>query len=524
MMASSSSNYGEILQGSADTRDDLRGSTEMLGLALARLALGVDYLNAAMNDLKDEGDAGQLIPGIVLFAGRRSSSRRYLILQNWFCKLHLETFVGTSSIMAATLLPQFARQQPPTEANIGKVENGVDNPSFNAGQPALDDPSDTHSLRLVGTLAHEVPMALEALLGETYDVLPSGRRAQVTALLAHLLMLRTNGGLRGATALADTFGTKGFLAAALAAQLPEEFVADMVKLYPQDWASAPACLKDRNTATVFDLIRVWRLDSGDYLEMAGLVRDAWEERWRERKDEDADDVFLPSLRPPQPALMHSNLGSYEEVVEVASLPERVRPAYCCFGTLADGFLPFAWEDDERTITERSQGTGGEGGRDVQTGKPIHMQKEETDALVNSGEAPALHSSRAGDSQKGWGYDAPPALPSPPPGSKALTLASVVMKALQARHVVKEKVANKSFATSAGKLGDDVYCHPISGDKIHVIESKVQVDPRLSPEARKGVLDRLHQLAQGQTLDAREVSSALAAAYKAVTRDKSLCKN
>lgn len=49
----------------------------------------------------------------------------------------------------------------------------------------------------------------------------------VTQLLSHLLFLTANGGLSGATALPDTFTTAGFVAAALAAELPPEFVEDV---------------------------------------------------------------------------------------------------------------------------------------------------------------------------------------------------------------------------------------------------------------------------------------------------------
>ena len=49
----------------------------------------------------------------------------------------------------------------------------------------------------------------------------------VTSLLSHLLFLAANGGLATATALADTFTTRAFLAVALAADPPPAFVADM---------------------------------------------------------------------------------------------------------------------------------------------------------------------------------------------------------------------------------------------------------------------------------------------------------
>ena len=62
----------------------------------------------------------------------------------------------------------------------------------------------------------------------------AGGPVAVSALLAHLLFLRANGGLAGATALADTFGTDAFAAAAAAARVPDEFVDDMRALHPAD--------------------------------------------------------------------------------------------------------------------------------------------------------------------------------------------------------------------------------------------------------------------------------------------------
>ena len=43
---------------------------------------------------------------------------------------------------------------------------------------------------------------------------------------------------------------------------------------------------------------------------------------------------------PRPQLMHSNLGSVDEVIETSKLPDTTRPAILAFGTLADGFWPF----------------------------------------------------------------------------------------------------------------------------------------------------------------------------------------
>ena len=54
------------------------------------------------------------------------------------------------------------------------------------------------------------------------------------SLLAHLLFLRANGGTEYATALADTFGTRAFVEAALVTQVPDEFIQDIRDLYPDD--------------------------------------------------------------------------------------------------------------------------------------------------------------------------------------------------------------------------------------------------------------------------------------------------
>lgn len=65
---------------------------------------------------------------------------------------------------------------------------------------------------------------------------------QLWALLAHLLFLRAIGGLVTATALADTFGTEAFLSLALVTALPEAFIRDMHRLYPQEAAIKPGAL------------------------------------------------------------------------------------------------------------------------------------------------------------------------------------------------------------------------------------------------------------------------------------------
>ncbi len=54
-----------------------------------------------------------------------------------------------------------------------------------------------------------------------------GGPVALSALLAHLLFLAANGGLESATALADTFGTETFLAAAMVCRVPKEFIGDV---------------------------------------------------------------------------------------------------------------------------------------------------------------------------------------------------------------------------------------------------------------------------------------------------------
>lgn len=67
----------------------------------------------------------------------------------------------------------------------------------------------------MGTHAHELIMITTRLLA-SYDDRAGGEGTgpvPITALLAHLLFLRANGGLATATALADTFGTTAFVEA-----------------------------------------------------------------------------------------------------------------------------------------------------------------------------------------------------------------------------------------------------------------------------------------------------------------------
>jgi nicotinic acid phosphoribosyltransferase len=69
-----------------------------------------------------------------------------------------------------------------------------------------------HAGKLIGTHAHELMMMTAQLLAR-YDDVAGGSNGPtcMSALLAHLLFLRTNGRLESATALADTFGTAAFV-------------------------------------------------------------------------------------------------------------------------------------------------------------------------------------------------------------------------------------------------------------------------------------------------------------------------
>ena len=47
---------------------------------------------------------------MALFAGRRSTDRKFLLLQNLLCAKHLPNYMGTSSVYAVTLINRIARQ------------------------------------------------------------------------------------------------------------------------------------------------------------------------------------------------------------------------------------------------------------------------------------------------------------------------------------------------------------------------------------------------------------------------------
>ena len=47
---------------------------------------------------------------MALFAGRRSTDRTFLLLQNLMCAKHLPNYMGTSSVFAVTLIDRTARR------------------------------------------------------------------------------------------------------------------------------------------------------------------------------------------------------------------------------------------------------------------------------------------------------------------------------------------------------------------------------------------------------------------------------
>ena len=73
-------------------------------------------------------------------------------------------------------------------------------------------------------------------------------------------------------------------------------------------------------SVVFDLISMWRLDSGDYEAMAEAVISAWEKRCRAQ----------PDLAPPRPKLMNSNISDVEEALGLVRCARQVQCQLCLF--------------------------------------------------------------------------------------------------------------------------------------------------------------------------------------------------
>jgi hypothetical protein len=126
----------------------------------------------------------------------------------------------------------------------------------------------------------------------------------ITQLLSHLLFLAANGGSMHATALPDTFTTPAFVRVGVETTLPPEFVQDMADRWGED-VEPGGC--------VFDLFRVWRLDSGCYRVLAQLLHDTWQRR---------NTVRAAAGAPPLPRLqlLHSNISSLDDIREVGCVP------------------------------------------------------------------------------------------------------------------------------------------------------------------------------------------------------------
>lgn len=251
--------------------------TQRLASSLAKLVQTVGRLNAEL----------PINLSVVLFAGRRSSDRIFLLLQNLFCMWHLNNYAGTSAVLA-----------------VRKIDAALARCGYNAAERK------NTIKRLSGTHAHEQVSAVNQLLAKYDDWGP------VTPLLAHLLFFCVHG-VENASALPDTFGSISFARAAAAAVLPEEFIEDI-------WAKHGQ--KVPHGSTMLQLLQLWRIDSGSYHAIAHEVVNVYHEQ---------------GLQPPK--FMHSNLQNVDDAVNAASLPEPVRPTALGFGSILDGFLPFGKE-------------------------------------------------------------------------------------------------------------------------------------------------------------------------------------
>jgi hypothetical protein len=183
--------------------------------------------------------------------------------------------------------------------------------------------------------------------------------------------------------------------------------------------------------------------------------------------------------------MHSNLSTYEEVIAMANLPERIRPTWLAFGTLADGFLPF-----------------------------FRSSPDEGIATTKAGDASVENNANATGQGQALGRACP--LNS----RLEVRLCSVVMKAVQARHPAV--AAWEVNGESAGKLGDGAAEAILAGTRgtdggtgtgEGLPEDKAQVDWRLDADGRRRTRARMAALALGRKdIDADRASVALAEAY------------
>lgn len=107
---------------------------------------------------------------MALFAGRRSSDRTFLLLQNLFCRQYLERCVGTSSIFAAGYIDQ-ALQENGASLEERKLRVG----ELTCAMPAA--PSE-------GQLEHAHCWAI-AMASLQHEHLNSWRAFQVSACITH---------------------------------------------------------------------------------------------------------------------------------------------------------------------------------------------------------------------------------------------------------------------------------------------------------------------------------------------------
>ena len=338
---------------------------DMLASGLARLVALVTAINTAP------------FKPIALFAGRRSSSREFLFLSNLYCASKMKGFIGTS----ASALNQFiCRTARPRQEMFERLvhKDVMDIKTVIPFAP-------TSGLMLIGTHAHEQQMVSQRLLGgwdplvnlkETFDTDTGQAKASVSTLVPHLLFVLTHlpaklgttqitdktiddvekvwpepavpwFDIRRVTALADTYGTPSFVAAACAAKLPRAFLDDLKERVPayykylQAWSGGAN--EDISKLTVFDLIRVWRMDSGNYKTNCKLINDVY---WQRRTKYGFTTLPLPKF-------LHSYMESAGDVIEYkrhtnAKVATNAEEAAATgpdtwalgFGSLTDNFLPF----------------------------------------------------------------------------------------------------------------------------------------------------------------------------------------
>ena len=263
------------------------------------------------------------------------------------------------------------------------------------------------------------------------------------------------------------------------------------------------------------------MDSGEYETMATAVLNAWKYR------HSTGDI------PDHPVLfMHSNLGSYEEVADVMKLPRHIRPFFLCFGTLADGFLPFEWEENKQKEEED---------REAEEEKDFEELRETVQSAEKLRQELGLVPKQEQKKKKQVVE-----IPIPPPISNQVQLASVVMKVVQAKHPAFE-ISNletmRMQMPCAAKLGDDydsLVSSSSSSSSSSVLSAaehnKLQLDPRLSAEEKLRVVQQLKEAASvgAAVLDtemagadglenfakthSEDISAYLAAAYHAITRE------